>query len=141
MIQPSRCKVAVFLTALLGLTGGCVGFGVPGPIDGTPPPGGNGPDAGDDGAALAVTLLVSNPAPRPNEQVNLTCSLVDGGGANVTFNFQPEDGRLVVDPDAGTASFIVQESDVGSALTYTCTASDENGTSEPSNSQIIIASP
>ncbi|MEK7731245.1 MAG: immunoglobulin domain-containing protein, partial [Planctomycetota bacterium] len=101
---------------------------------------GNGTDPGDIGADLAVTLLVSNPAPRPNEPVTLTCSLVDGGSANVIFDFQPDDGRLSVDHDAGTASFIVQESDVGAALTYTCTASDENGVGNRSNSQTIIAS-
>lgn len=115
-------------------------MGVSGPIDGTPPDG-NGVDPGDGGTVLAVTLLVSNPAPRPGEQVNLTCSLVTGGGANVTFNFQPQDSRLVVDPVAGTASFIVQESDIGAALTYTCTASGDNGVGEPSDSQTIIVSP
>ncbi|MEK7730588.1 MAG: hypothetical protein AAB363_01900, partial [Planctomycetota bacterium] len=63
MIQPSHFKAAVFLTALLGLAGGCVGLGVPGPIDGTPPPDGNGVDPGDGGVDLAVTLRVSNPTP------------------------------------------------------------------------------
>jgi len=140
MIQPSQCKAAVLLTSFLGLAGGCIGLGVTGPIDGTPPDG-NGVDPGDDVAHLAVTLLVSNPTPRPNESVRLTCSLVNVGGASVSFNFQPQDGRLIVDPVAGTASFIVQESDVGAALTYTCTASDENRVGEPSNSQTIIASP
>jgi hypothetical protein len=140
MIQPSQCKAAVFLTALLGLAGGCVGLGVTGPLDGTQPSDGNGFDPGDGGVDLAVTLRVSNPSPRPNQLVTLTCSLVSGGRANVTFNFQPQDGRLAVDHDAGTARFIVQESDVGVARIFTCTASDENGVGEPSDPQAITAS-
>ncbi len=141
MIQPIRFGVAVLLTALLGLTGGCIGFGVPGPIDGTPPPDGNGPDPGGNGANLAVTLRVSNPNPQPNEEVILTCALVNDSGANVTFDFQPQDGRLSVDHDAGTARFIVDESDVDVAITFTCTASDENGPGNRSNSLTIIVSP
>ena len=140
MIQPIRLKVTLLLTALLGLSGGCIGIGVPGPGDGTPPDG-NGTDPGDDGAGLAVTLRVSNPTPQPNEEVILTCALVNGTGANVTFDFQPEVGRLSVDHDAGTARFIVDESDVGVAITFTCTASDENGPGNPSNSETITVSP
>jgi len=115
-------------------------LGVKGPIDDAPSSDGNGVDPGDGGTALAVTLRVSNRSPRPNQQVTLTCSLVNGDRANVIFSFQPEDGRLVVDSVAGTARFIVQESDVSLALTFTCTASDESGEGEPSNSQTIIAS-
>lgn len=139
MIQPSQHWAAVFLAALLGLAGGCVGLGVTGPLDGMSPDG-NGVDPGNGGTTLAVTLRVSNPTPQPNEEVILTCTLVSGSGANVTFNFHSQDGRLVVDPVAGTARFIVQESDVGVALEFTCTASDENGVGEPSNPQTIIAS-
>ena len=144
--RPSRFRPAVFLTPLLLLVCGCVGFGVvdglgPGTDDGALPPDGNGSGPGDGEAQLAVTIRVSNPTPQPNEQVILTCSLVNTGVPNVTFSFQPSDGGLVVDPDAGTASFIVQEFDVGLALTYTCTASDENGPGEPSNSLTIIVSP
>ncbi len=141
MIQPSQYMASVFLAALLGLAGGCIGLGVTGPLEDTPPSDGNGGDPGDGGGNLAVTLRVSNPTPRANQLVTLTCTLVSGNRDNVTFNFQPQDGRLIVDPDAGTARFIVQESDVGVARTFTCTASDENGVGEPSNPQTITASP
>jgi len=141
MIHANRLTLAALLINLLGLVGGCIGFGVPGPIDGDTPPDGNGSDPGDGGADLAVTLRVSNPTPQPFEQVTLTCSLVNQVSANVTFDFQPNLGRLVVDHDAGTARFIVDESDVGVAIAFTCTASDENGAGDPSNSQTIIASP
>ncbi len=134
----SRLRNAAGLTALLGLIAGCgeVGpgnGGGPGPTDGLPPPGG-------DGTTLNVTLNVSNPTPQSNEQVTLTCALTNGGDGNVTFDFQPADGRLIVDHAAGTAGFIVQESDVGVAMTFTCTASDSSGTSAPSDPQIIIPS-
>ena len=141
MIQPIRFSFTFLLIALLGLTGGCIGFGVPGPIDGTPPPDGNGTEPPNDGANLAVTLRVSNPTPQPFEELILTCTLVNGGGADVTFDFQPDLGRLSVDHDVGTASFIVDQSDVGVAITFTCTASDESGAGEPSNSQTVIVSP
>ncbi len=129
------------VSASIQLVGGCFGLGQPGPIDGIPPPGQNG-DPGNGGSELAVTLRVSNPTPQPNEQVVLTCTLVDGGGsANVTFDFQPTFGRLVVNSNAGTASFIVDQTDVGVALTFTCTASNDEETSLPSNSQTVVASP
>ena len=145
MIQPHRLRVAILLTALLGLAAGCIGVGVPdgqgqGSSDGTLPDGG-GSGPGNGGTGPAVSLRVSNPTPQLNEEVILTCVLVDGSGANVTFDFQSAGGRLLVDHNAGTARFIVQESDVGAALTFTCTASDESGTGNRSNSLTIIASP
>ena len=146
MVRPVRFAVAAVSLAFAGVAPGCVELGPvnggrPGSGNGLSPPDDNGAEPPDDEVNLSVTLRVSNPTPRANEQVTLTCMLTDGRAENVTFNFQPADGRLVVDPAAGTASFIVQESDVGVALIYTCTASDQNGTSEPSNSQTIIASP
>jgi hypothetical protein len=129
-------KIAGSLTALLGLIAGCgeVGpgnGGGPDPTGGLPPPGG-------DGTTLNVTLSVSNPTPQPNEQVTLTCALTNVGDGNVTFDFQPADGRLIVDHAAGSAGFIVQESDVGVAMIFTCTANDSSGTSAPSDPQTII---
>jgi hypothetical protein len=134
----SRLTIAACLTALLGLLTGCggtigPGTGIgPGPTDGLPPPG--------NGTNLSVTLSVSNPTPRPNEQVTLTCRLTNAGDGNLTFDFQPAGGRLVVNHAAGTAGFIVQESDVGVAMTFTCTASDGGGTSPPSDPRTIIPS-
>lgn len=144
MSRTGRIKGIVFLPAFLGIINGCVGIGIPDgqipvPNDGTPP-GDNGTGPGDNGSDLRVTLSVSNPTPRPNESVTLTCSLIGGSVENVSFSFQPSDGRLVVDAVAGTANFIVQESDAGSALNFTCTASDENGAGEPSNIITVIVS-
>lgn len=145
MIRSSRIAGAVFPAALLGIIAGCIGLGA---LDGEDPgsnngmtPGGNGTDPGDDRADLRVTLRVSNLTPQPGELVVLTCTLVDRTSTDVTFNFRSTIGRLVVDAIAGTARFIVDESDAGAALTFTCTASDANGSGEPSNSLTIIVSP
>jgi len=145
MVRPVRFAVAAMSLAFAGVAPGCVELGLvadgrPGSGNGVSPPDDSGVEPPNGEVDLSVTLRVSNPTPRANEQVTLTCTLMNGRAENVTFNFQPADGRLVVDHDAGTASFIVQESDVGLALTFTCTASDENGAGEPSNPQIIIAS-
>lgn len=104
---------------------GCVEFALP-PSDG---------DSGDPPVPVA-TLSVSNPTPQVNEEVVLTCSAT-GGGDGVTFAFQPLTSRLQVDERRGTASFIVDETDVGIALSVTCTATNEHGTSARSNAQLI----
>jgi len=126
----------------------CVNWNTPGTNGG--PPGADGAAGDDDGAGPvdddgenrpSVTLEVSNPTPQLNEEVVFTCSLASASGAGETlFEFQPENGRLAIDADRGTAVFIVQESDIGVAFTFTCTATNDNGTSEPSNPRIIIPS-
>lgn len=96
------------------------------------------PDGQIDGNVPVVALSVSNPVPQVNEQVVLTCSVVSGDAGGVTFDFQPATGRLIVNRTTGTATFIVQETDIGATFAFTCTAANEQGTSEPSREQMII---
>ena len=86
-----------------------------------------------------MRLEVSNPTPQVNEEVILTCLVVNGDSGGVTYAFQPANGRLFVDNAAGRATFIVEAADVGVAFTFTCTATNEAGTSQPSNQLLIIA--
>ena len=100
---------------------------------------GDGGDTGDD--VPVVALSVSNPTPQVNEEVSLTCSVVTGTSIGVTFDFQPEDGSLIVNHSTGLALFIVSEYDAGTALTYTCTGTNTNGTSRPSGEVVIFPTP
>ncbi len=85
-----------------------------------------------------VSLSLSNPNPQPNEQVLLSCAVVGESDGDVTFDFQPSSGRLFVNERAGSALFIVEESDIGTAFSFTCRATSEQGTSAPSNRQVIL---
>ena len=86
-----------------------------------------------------VVLIVTNPTPQLNEQVVLQCSVLGADTRETTFGFQPDDGRLWVNHTAGTASFVIEETDVGGpGLTFTCTATNAAGTSEPSNQVVIM---
>lgn len=85
-----------------------------------------------------VRLTLSNPTPQVNEEVILQCEIVTGGSPGVTFDFQPNDGRLFVDRATGTATFIVEGSDIGVAFSFTCSATNNVGTSEPSNELVIV---
>ncbi len=97
--------------------------------------GGTDPAAGD---VPVVRLTLSNPSPQVGEEVILRCEVVTGGSLGTTFAFQPDEGRLFVDRATGSASFIVEGSDIGVAFSFTCSATDDTGTSEPSNEQVII---
>jgi hypothetical protein len=143
-------RFATCLAILACLAAGCVEFaallGVAHPGGVTDGPAGgesNGdsqpPDSGGSDTIPVVRLAVSNPNPLTGEEVLFTCTLVDGDAENVTFAFQSTADRLVVDPQAGTASYIVEQSDVAVELPVTCTATNAAGTSEPSNRQVIIA--
>ncbi len=136
-----------FALVLVALPAGCIELqaalqgALPGPA-GTGPPVTNGDDQPDDqpGESVpTVRLQVSNPSPQVDEEVTLTCSVVSGDSAGVTYAFQPANGRLFINHATGTATFIVEESDVEVAFTFTCTATSEAGTSQPSNQQVIIA--
>ena len=114
------------------------------PANGTEPP-----DA-DDGTPTGggdvnqsdrptVRLSVSNPSPLPNEEVQLRCTLQSGSTDGLIFAFQPTTARLTVDRQQGTASFVVDQSEVGIETTFTCTATNSAGTSPVSNPATIIA--
>lgn len=114
-----------------GLIGACALF--EGTGDGSS---GNGNDTGDE--VPVVMLSVSNQTPQVNEEVTLTCSVVTGTSIGVTFDFQPEDGSLIVNHSTGRALFIVSDYDAGTALAYTCTGTNANGTSRPSAEVVIF---
>ena len=134
------------LAAVAACSGGCIDLqlalqnAIQESTDGSLPPNDdqNEPDGPGDSDIPVVTLSVSNPAPQLNEEVLLMCSLVGGDADAVTFDFQPDYGRLIVDRRRGTATLIIDPTDIGSTLEFTCTATNEAGTSEPSNEQVII---
>jgi hypothetical protein len=143
-------RVVLCVLLLPVLTGGCVelGFIVQEAMAGasTGSPGGGETDGEDSPSGPGTTdevpvvrLSVSNSNPMVNEEVVFTCRVVDGDAAEVTFAFQPADARLSVNSRIGTASYIVDQTDVGVELTVTCTATNAAGRSEPSNRQSIIA--
>ena len=125
-----------FFCTLLVLISGC-------PVGGRPPTT-NGDDEPDDqppGDIPVVRLDLSNPSPQVNEEVQLTCSVVGGDAGGVLFDFQPANGRLFINRTSGTASFIVEETDISVEFVVTCIGTNETGTSRPSNQQVIIATP
>lgn len=86
-------------------------------------------------------LSVPNPTPGLDETVDLRCSRAGGAVTGTTFDFQgggPVGGRLVVNSAAGTASFVVEESDLGVGLVFTCTATNENGTGVASREVLVF---
>jgi hypothetical protein len=89
----------------------------------------------------SVRLTVNNSQPFVGDQVDLTCSVLPGEiSAGVIYNFEPTSARLVTNPTAGTAFFIVDQSDVGIELVFTCTGTNLAGTGEPSNSVSVFPS-
>ncbi len=133
---------------LLALTSGCIDLQLAlqevldGHFGGRPPTNGDEePDDPAQGDVPVVRLGLSNSSPQVNEEVRLTCSVVGGDAGAVLFGFQPANGRLFINRVSGTASYIVEETDIAVAFAFTCTATNEAGTSRPSNEQVIIATP
>lgn len=89
------------------------------------------------GEVPVVRLAVSNPSPQLNEEVLLSCVVENETTGSIQFEFQPDD-RLFVDQARGTASLIIEASDLGSALTFTCRAISSAGSSQPSNEVLLI---
>jgi hypothetical protein len=128
------------------LATGCIELraALQGALDGTGRDGAPINDSGDEppdddavGDVPAVMLIVSNPTPVINEEVLLSCLVTNDVSGPVSFDFQPASGRLFIDPQRGTASFFVEQSDLGATFVFTCTATNENGTSPLSNEQIV----
>lgn len=86
----------------------------------------------------SVFLSVSNETPGLSETVFLTCTRSAGSRDGLTYSFQPNDGTLLIDRAAGTASFTTSEPDVGTEFAFTCTAMNDFGTSSPSNRISVI---
>ena len=140
----ARCCLPV--ASLACLLGGCVEIlaalngSLPQNGGGTSPLDGDGGTPGDglDGDRPVVTLTISNPNPMINEEVLLRCSPAGGTGAGLTYAFQPAGLLVGVNPGAGTAAFIPSEADGGTEFRFTCTGTNEAGTGDPSNVQVII---
>ncbi len=90
---------------------------------------------------LQLRLLVSNPSPGVGEQVFATCEVIAGDSTGLVFSFTPADARLVVDGQSGTATWIVDQTDIGIALSLTCRATSPDGSSAVSPAALIIATP
>ena len=127
------------------LAGGCVELGI------IPPPdnGGGLPDGGDGNGnggpsdvAPTVRLSVSNLTPQVNEQVTLRCIPTNDAPGPILFDFQTSglaSARLVENTEQGTATFIVDESDIGVATSVTCSATNDFGEGPRSTAQIVVA--
>lgn len=140
---------ALAIVCALPLCGGCIELGL------IPPPNGNGQNNGDDNGdggangndpqeVPAVRMTASNLTPQANEELILRCELLNEPGGTLEYQFHAEGGggqRFQVDPVSGTARFIVQEVDVGVAISVTCTAANALGVSQQSNAQVIVATP
>ena len=125
------------VVSTLALIGGCVPV-VGSGSDGTTIPPENG-DTGDGAATFAVSIQVSNPTPQLFEEVTLRCTTVGSVMGPLTFDFQSRDVALLVDSTNGTASFLVNESDLGLTIDVTCSASD--GTGQTAASRRVTVAP
>jgi hypothetical protein len=72
------------------------------------------------------------------EQVNLSCERTDGVfGEEVEYSFTPEARLATIDKERGTAILIVEQSDLGAQLSFTCQGTNEFGTG-PEASRVTI---
>ena len=138
--------LAVWVTLLwLGLSVGCFDTS-----PGGPRPGGDGgqttPDGGDDGDSPdgevqppSVRLTASNLTPQPGEELQLRCEVTAGASAGVTFDFAPDLAGFVLNRQAGTASLVIEDIDVGIAYSFTCTGTNTAGTGPASDAVVVIA--
>ncbi len=94
---------------------------------------------GDEVTVPVVDLTTRNPTPGLSESVDLTCRVTSGSTDGIAFEFSPADGRLSVNRQLGTATFIVTEADLGVLISYTCRASNAQG--EGPASRAVIISP
>ena len=73
-----------------------------------------------------------------NEEVLLRYTLTTGTPAGLSYALEPTGFLVGVNPVSGTAAFIPSAPDVGTEFRFTCTATSNAGTSEPSNAQVVI---
>jgi len=106
-------------------TGGDIG------TDGAPDGGGDG--TGGTTSPPAVALSSSGTIAAPGQLVFLICTVLDDGGSPVTrFSFQSSAGGAELTQDgSATATAFVPEAPL--SITYTCTGTNEAGTSDLSN--------
>ena len=133
------CVLSLTLTGcveLAALITGVIADNVPAVSSGdtTPFPG----DVPDSDVRPRAQLSVSNLSPFAGEEVVFRCSFDGGDSAGVTYDFQSNSDRLAVDADRGTATLVVDQSDVGVEIAVSCTVTASDGVSEPSNVIILI---
>ncbi len=134
-IPTSGC---VELQALLGGTPANQGGGSGGSGGSAGSGGGDStPDTGGEGLATVV-LRVSNATPELDESVTLTCTVESGSTDGLSFDFTSTLGRLDVDRQRGVAGFIVEQSDLGVAFSFSCSATNRFGTGPRSPSVVVI---
>ncbi len=139
-------RLGLVLLAGFCFVGGCIELQAI--LTGVYPEAGDGPLPADGGGGTpsdgtsddrpVVTLTVSNNNPVVNEEVLLRCTLTTGGPAGVSYAFEPAGVLVGVNPASGTAAFIPSAPDVGTEFRFTCIATTDAGTSEPSNTQVLI---
>jgi hypothetical protein len=132
--------------ALAQLVDGGGNGGTDGPTDGG---NGNGntndnqpPENENDNGAGAtppeVEIAVSNPVPQVSEEVILTCTVVEGESEDgVTYDFSPS-ARLTIDAEAGQARFVIDQADVDTPFSFTCTGTRDGTTGPPSAAVTFI---
>ena len=104
---------------------------------------GNGPGngsepVGGDGVPV-VRLTASNVSPQAGEEVILDCQLVSGSTDALAFSFDLRSNRLTVDSERGRATFVVDQTDIGVAQSFTCSGTNSNGGGQASNSVVVTA--
>jgi len=104
----------------IALAAGCVPVHIPG--DNTA----NGGDTSTP-PAFTVQLEVSNPTPQVDEQVSFQCVASGTFTRPLSYAFDSNTDRLQTNPSAGTASLIIAQSDQGSTILISCTATDADG--------------
>lgn len=138
-----RTIIVFGMPLVAALSPGCVELGIITPISLDGASGGSPsvdtPDM-DSPTLATVRLFVSKTTPQINEEVTLTCRVTNGVVEGVTFDFDGATGRLVIDRNRGTASFITQESDASVEFNFTCTATNEIGAGPPSAAVLVIVS-
>ena len=93
------------------------------------------------GRTMTLVLTVSNPNPKVDgdftEQVTFQCEPVGGSGGVTEIVFGGDTDRLVVDYLSGSAFMILDASDVGRTLSFTCSARDSRGETLTSNEVLV----
>lgn len=120
------------------LMSGCVTVSLPGNGGGTNNPDNNLPSDTPTPEKITVVLSVSNPNPQVGEEVFLSCNIVTGSAIDPFFDFQPTNRLIAIDTRNGSATLIVDQTDVGIEFTFTCTVTEASVTSDPSQPQSII---
>jgi hypothetical protein len=131
-----RIREKSFSFMVFPLTFVCLHFsgcGVWVPAPGVEPP---PTDGGAGGGTARAVLSASNATPVENQSVTLTCQVQNSDSRVSRYDFDPATG-LVIDHGGGTANLVVNQSDLGTALRFTCSATLATGDRLISNTVTI----